>query len=338
LARGGRPRSQSKTTRRFIPSILSHDETPRRGIQRTPYHRFLDDVQKHNVESIVARFASFEKNAAIFRELDEPDEETAIGSRLARIKELDYVTVYPFLMALRTTANDGEFLTTLEIIESFIVRRLICGLSTRGYGTLFVDLMNAVIDGPSEAPEPNRVTAFLLRSNAEANRWPSDVEFGKAWDNLPLYERLARGRLRFILRALEEYIRLANGLTEPFAVPAKLEIEHAMPQSWEANWPLPAGEPLNGKAAETRRVLIHTIGNLTLLTKKLNATLSNAAWVTDTKEVPSKRKSIKAYSLMMLSKDIVEQPEWGEDEISHRGKALFNYACKIWPGPPAIKN
>ena len=103
-------------------------------------------------------------------------------------------------------------------------------------------------------------------------------------------------------------MRKSNGLTEPFAVPAKLEIEHVMPQSWEANWPLPPGEPLDGVAAQNRRIIIQTMGNLTLLTKKLNITLSNAAWSTDKQDVPSKQKSIKAYSLMMLSKDIVDQP------------------------------
>src|SRR5262249_15829456 len=148
-------------------------------------------------------------------------------------------------------------------------------------------------------------------------RWPDDVEFRKAWLGLPLYER-ARPRLRFILGTLEEYMRKATEKTEAFALPSKLEIEHVMPQSWESNWPLPSGEPLNGRFSEHRRELIHTIGNLTLVTKKLNATLSNAAWSADTDDVPCKRKTIKTHSLMMLSKDIVEQVEWNEDRISDR--------------------
>jgi Protein of unknown function (DUF1524)/Protein of unknown function DUF262 len=301
------------------------------------YYRFLDDIDKHSGEHITARFAALETNAAIFREIDEPDEDTKIGWRLARIKELDFLTVYPFLMALRAVANDSEMLSVLEIMESFIVRRLICGLSTRGYGTLFVDLMKAVVDSEATAKPRDRVITFLLRSDAEGSRWPDDAEFGKAWGNLPLYERLARPRLRFILRALEEHMRTAEGLTEPFAVPAKLEIEHVMPQSWEANWPLPTGEPLNGKVAEARHEIVHTIGNLTLVTKKLNGTLSNAAWSTDTNDVPSKRKTIKDYSLMMLSKDIIEQHIWNELQIGNRGNALFGQACKIWPTPPPKK-
>ncbi|HEX4409838.1 MAG TPA: DUF262 domain-containing HNH endonuclease family protein [Xanthobacteraceae bacterium] len=298
------------------------------------YYRFLDEVEKHPDQKIDDRLAMLEQSAAIFRELDEPDEETKIGWRLARLKELDFVTVYPFLMALRRSVNDSEFLSVMEIIESFIVRRLVCGLSTRGYGTLFVDLMNAVIDHSDKQTALHRVVDFLLRSDAESSRWPNNAEFGRAWKESPLYERLARPRLRFILRALEEYLRTADGLTEPFSVSAKLEIEHVMPQSWESNWPLPAGEPLNGKAAENRRIVIHTVGNLTLLTKKLNITLSNAAWTTDNKATSSKQNSIKKYSLMMLSKEILDKSEWNEIEISNRTTALFDHACQVWPEPP----
>lgn len=281
---------------------------------------------------------SLSKNAAIFREIDEPDEDTDIGLRLARIKELDYLTANPFLMALRAHSEDSEFALVLEIVESFLVRRLICGLSTRGYGTLFIDMMNAIVDQRGTSPPRDRAIAFLLRSDAEASRWPNDAEFGKAWTEEPLYERLARPRLRFVLRALEEHMRTSSGLTESFTVPARLEIEHVMPQSGETNWPLPLGEPLNGKAAQTRRNEIHTIGNLTLLTKKLNGTLSNAAWSADVDDVPSKQKTIKAYSLMMLSKDIVDRPRWDEDQIRKRRLALFAQACQIWPAPPAVMN
>jgi Protein of unknown function (DUF1524) len=236
-------------------------------------------------------------------------------------------------MALRETTDDSGFVAVLEIIESFIVRRLICGLSTRGYGTLFVELMNAVIGHNSNSRPRDRVGTFFLKSDAEGTRWPNDAEFETAWTGLPLYNLLARARLRFILIALEEHLRETNGLTEPFAVPVKLEIEHVMPQSWEANWPLPPGEKLDGSLAQNRRSIIQTIGNLTLLTKKLNITLSNAAWSIDKKDVPCKQKTIKAYSLMILSKWIVEQPDWSELAIRDRSKALFTQACKIWPHP-----
>ena len=149
----------------------------------------------------------------------------------------------------------------------------------------------------------------------------------------PLYDKLGKPRLRFVLRALEEKMRVITGLTEPFAVPAKLEIEHIMPQSWEANWPLPEGEQLGGKVAEARRLVVHTIGNLTLVTKKLNAKLSNAAWAVGDGDSPAKRGTIQKYSLMILSKGVVDCPIWDESMIAERGQRLFAHACAIWPRP-----
>ena len=177
--------------------------------------------------------------------------------------------------------------------------------------------------------------AFYCVLAPRGTRWPDDSEFNKAWAGLPMYERLVRPRLRFILRALEEHMRVTDGLTEPFDVPTRLEIEHVMPQAWEANWPLPVGESLNGGMADHRREIIHSIGNLTLVTKKLNGTLSNAPWSVDQSDVPCKRSTLEKYSLMMISKNIINQPNWNETQISDRGDALFNEARKIWPPPPS---
>jgi hypothetical protein len=211
------------------------------------------------------------------------------------------------------------------------VRRLICGLPTRAYGTFFIEVMIAATDSKSKKSAYEKTIAHLLKFDSETSRWPDDAEFKKAWLELPLYRKLARPRLRFILRALEEHVRLAEGRTEPFPVPTRLEVEHVLPQTWETYWPLPKGSPAN--AAEKRNELLHTIGNLTLLTKKLNIGMSNAAWAKDRNGLPCKRKSIKQYSLMMLSKDIIDQDDWSEKKIVARSNSLFKVALKIWPHP-----
>jgi len=301
------------------------------------YYKFLDDVEKYKKEDIAARFETLENYAKVFRAINEPDEDTEIGRRFARINELDFITLYPLLMALRVETSNDELIAIIEVLESFIVRRQVCALTTRGYGTLFIDLMKAVAEGKKTETLQDRVIAFLTRSTAEVSRWPDDQEFQKAWLDAPLYEKMGRPRLRFILRALEEYMRKESGLTEPFAVPAKLEIEHVMPQAWEEYWPLPKDKRTDGKSPQRRREVIQTLGNLTLLTKKLNGTLSNAPWLVTTKKAPSKLATIKKYSLTMLSKDLVDHKEWLESDIRSRGKMLFGKASKIWIGPPQIR-
>ena len=58
-----------------------------------------------------------------------------------------------------------------------------------------------------------------------------------------------------------------------------LTIEHLMPVQWVEHWPLVVVEETEAgrkKAADFRNETIHKVGNLTLLTKKLNP----AVWVT----------------------------------------------------------
>ncbi len=70
---------------------------------------------------------------------------------------------------------------------------------------------------------------------------------------------------------------------------------------------------------------MHTIGNLTLVTKSLNPALSNAPW-------KDKRDELKKSILIMNAHlQVVEQ--WDEDEISVRSQRLFNAAKVIWKRP-----
>src|SRR5690606_9309136 len=188
---------------------------------------------------------------------------------------MDVGTAYPFLLALfaQLGAERAGLEAVANDIESFLVRRMVCRLSTRGYNRLFIDLIGA-LEGDA-ASIPDRVRAKLLGGGAEYDRWPDDEEFRQAWLTTPLYEVLTRPRLRLLLEALER--RLRGKLAETEYVPKNLTVEHLMPQSWEAHWPLPHGEHTELAAANRRR-LIHTIGNLTLLNNRLNPLVSNGPW------------------------------------------------------------
>ena len=124
-----------------------------------------------------------------------------------------------------------------------------------------------------------------------------------------------------LLEAMEKsYI---DPMSEEVELKGTLTIEHIMPQSWGRNWPLPSDQDPE-KAEISRNQLIHTIGNLTLLTKKLNPSLSNAEW-------HKKRGGIKDHSILSLNKKLLDFDDWNEDEIIKRGERLFKEARKIWP-------
>lgn len=299
------------------------------------FSRFLADTRRDPALTIGARFATLQEAARVFRLIDEPDEDELVGRRLARVNGLDVVTVYPFLMAALPKVAPDTMLRLLEIIESFLVRRTVCGLNTRGYGRHFIDAAGVVADAPAGTDIEQAVIAFFARSDADAFRWPADAEFKSEWETLEAYRKLAKSTTRFILSAIEIHLRVADDLAEPFDLPPKLEIEHVMPQQWVTNWPLPPHTA--NDAAVSRNAAVHRFGNLTLVTKKLNSKLSNAAWICA--DGGGKRQTLSNKSLTKLREDIIDEKisTWSEFEISRRTQALFETARAIWPPPPPRK-
>ncbi len=130
---------------------------------------------------------------------------------------------------------------------------------------------------------------------------------------------------------------------ESVSLPEKLEIEHIMPRGWRTFWD--PERRLDPEEAAHRDRLIHTIGNLTLITKSLNSSLSNRPW-TDASSVGlqeggepgrGKRALLEKYSLLVLNKEIISlHPDnWSEEAIHARSLDIVNSIIQAWPGPDA---
>ena len=131
-----------------------------------------------------------------------------------------------------------------------------------------------------------------------------------------------------VLTGIEEELRTEKA--EEQEAPRKLEIEHIMPQAWNANWPLPEQDD-DEAARERRERAIHTIGNLTLITRELNSKLSNAPW-------DRKREALDDHSVLFLNRRIVNRgaQAWDEGAIEERAKWLHETAIRVWPSPDAM--
>ena len=143
-----------------------------------------------------------------------------------------------------------------------------------------------------------------------------------------MYRAVSRGRMRMLLHALDS--ALHTRMTEKYELDWALTVEHLMPQHWEAYWKLP---PQDGESAEKyadrkerRNRMLHTMGNLTMLTKSLNPTVSNGKF-------KKKKREILRHSVINLNRFLQDEDSWDEDGIRDRGQKLFNIAKKIWPHP-----
>ncbi len=288
------------------------------------YERFADHVAQAG-RPAAEHMAEVAGWARIWRELDGA-EETSPDRFLvcaARVRAMDFTTAMPVLLHLRARSGGAaaDAAQAALWIESFLVRRMVCGLNTRGYAKLFADLLQAVAAAGSGPVAPTVAEHLLMQG--ESGFWPDDAQFGNDWVSGPLYRTLHRHRLTLLLRALEAALR--GPKHDPVPIPRTLHVEHLLPQNWRANWPLPPGT--GPEAADARDRTCHTIGNLTLLTGKLNQSLSDAGW-------EAKRLELQRHGLTVLNAQLAQKEVWDEDAIHARGAALLGKALAVWPQPP----
>jgi Protein of unknown function DUF262/Protein of unknown function (DUF1524) len=294
------------------------------------YAAYRDFATGPKAGTPIERLSYLQRYGSIYRRLLEGHENSRICLFLDRLLTMDIGTAYPFLIKLFDLLGDDEerLLATVLDVESFLVRRMVCRLSTRGYNRIFVELTQTLETISENIPAS--VRAGLAKGTAEFDRWPTDEEFHKAWVDNPLYENLTRPRLRILLEAIEMGIR--DKFAEAHDVPKNLTIEHVMPQTWEMFWPLPADVP-EPEARARRNRLIHTIGNLTLLNNRLNPVQSNKAWITPNPDDPGKRDALQDHSVLFLNKKLCREDSWGESTVVTRSEALFPVAKATWPRP-----
>lgn len=299
-------------------SLVRQDEIPVAHLYAT-YRKTSEQPGAENAKGQLRRLRRY---ADIYRDFGLFPDGTRQGTFFRRLTAMELGTTHPFLMQLIAVHGKQapEFVQTLEIIESYLVRRLVCQLTTRSYGRFFIDLIRT-IEGPL-AELPARVRGELLDASGESARWPEDEEFRNAWLSAPLYRTMLRARLRMILEALDA--ALETGYEEQYLIKDKLTVEHLLPQDWQEHWSLPANSTVERVTTRTQR--IHTIGNLTLVTKKLNPRLSNRSW-------PEKVQALKKHVKLNLNHDLLNRwaTDWNDATIIKRGELLFDHALRLWP-------
>lgn len=290
------------------------------------FTRFRQFVQEsgQKITDVVDELIEF---AEIYRSWDSIDPWTPEGTFMYRWRTLDAGVTTPLLLIIhRRLAGDPERrVHALQLLESYLVRRMITRMTTKDYNRLFLDLIVRI--NSSVDPLPETVSDFLLESDSESRLWPSNDDIRRTLSHLPLYRMLTRGRLRMVLEALEDSMRGPKSESE-FVPRSKLTIEHIMPQGWRSHWPPPDGEDPE-EAAHERDRLLHTIGNLTLVTKALNPSLSNGPW-------HEKEDGLQKHGVLLLNSELIRDygGEWFlENQIRARSNRLADRICSIWPVP-----
>ncbi len=295
------------------------------------YRRLLTEHDL-GVQEVASSISDF---AGVFKSLEESlHEDRTINDFFYRwqVSQLRVLTpVLLWLFSDKSGINRSQLEDSVRLLESWFMRRMICRRSTQGYQNFLHPLLREVKKHKGE-DVPAIIGEILSDAKAVNTAWPEDTDLQSAILERPLYFQLSRARLRLVLEAVEDRLCDTNSKAES-RCPRDLTIEHLLPVSWaQEDWPLEG----NRFSRDERNVLLHTLGNLTLVNDKLNPALSNSAW-------SKKSLELAKHSNLHLNKMLTHEAvvpagvswsnEWNENAIQERGEWLARQVCDIWARP-----
>ena len=329
------PRAKPKRPR--IDHFLSHALTAQTG-QETSLRELYSEYRAFTRPSGKPRFTTVEDEldalvsfADIYETLEVggADADLAwIGRKLA-IWEVS--TAYPLIFCIaKSSASDEEKKSLYRLVYSYLVRRAICGLTPKSLNKTFARLTSAML---SHGVSIQTFADAFVDQKGPAVRFPDDAELEEAIRSKPVYHQFSRKeRLADVLWDLEMVTRTKFSVAT--ARPDNMSIEHVMPQTWTTYWPLADGRfvPADKQTgadqkmiedARTRDALIHTLGNLTLITVPGNTAASNSAFID--------KKPWLLTSLLALNLEVTTGNKWDHQAIDDRATAIATRAKSVWP-------
>lgn len=262
-----------------------------------------------------------------------------------RIAVWDASPTHPLSLKIAGSGlSAAEQQEVFDCIESYLVRRAVCGLTRKNYNKVFAQQLKKLVDGGGD---PKSLRALLAEPTGDGSRWPRDEEFRLHWMEGDIYPgRLDAAKLRAMFHRLETVMRSERTEESVPLLLDALDIDHILPQSWYAHWPLADGSKateelaresvllsLTGAELEARTAGIVSrekhiprIGNLTMVHYGVNRSLQNQFFDT-------KRKAFFEHSHLQLNRALTMHAVWDEAAIQARAEMLFKFASEIWRGP-----
>jgi hypothetical protein len=99
-----------------------------------------------------------------------------------------------------------QLVKALDVVESWMVRRMLVRATTKNYNLVVGELVTLVRKS-DRGSAGDVIEAYLARQSSASRYWPDDPEIQQELSQLLAYRRLGRGRLRMVLEAIEDYLR-----------------------------------------------------------------------------------------------------------------------------------
>ena len=282
------------------------------------FKRYYNSLENYDSEGFMEELTAYGKYYSWFKYCDSPDE--SINQRLRHLQKLKSTVVYPFLLSLFEDCfmykkiDEKELCDTLDIVLSYVMRRLLCEMPTNALNKVFATLAKDVEKNTDDVTTCEKVVTVLASKQGKAG-FPNDRQLEERIINRDSYKF---PHIKFVLEQIE---RLQTKETVEFE---ELTIEHIMPRTLSAKWNIDLGK----RASEIHDKYLNCLGNLTL--SGYNSELSNGSF--------EDKKGLYAKSNICITKSLCEYDHWSEDTIKERCDLLSKEIEKIWACPELINN
>lgn len=238
---------------------------------------------------------------------------------------LKNATLIPYILYLACNVEDSaEHNKMLEILEAYIMRRMVIRATTKNYNNLFVSLILNKIN-TSEA-----LLSALKKMGDGTTYVPSDEELLDGFRTSKLSNLQAKGVIYYI----------ESGIRSPKSAVALLgfkqySLEHLMPRKWRNHWAPCASDDL----ARVRDQKLQTLGNFAIITQSLNTSISDADWQTKKTGKKDNPGLNQCAAGLITMENVLSENNWSESNIGSRADWLWENAKQLWSSvTPAISD
>ena len=255
----------------------------------------------------------------LLRPKHEPDE--ALHVRLERINALQRTVAYPLLLSFydandRCVLQHADFCAALDILENYLVRHYLVGMSTGALQRMLLALISK---------DELAVDLQALKRGLHKRQYPGDDRIREILGWRGMYRGGAERR-----RLITVLMRVSNHLLQGSDVRITLaddpSIEHIMPRTLSRAWQ----SELGPQWEQDHHDLLDTLGNLTLVTRSWNTSASNRPW-------REKRAQLQRHRLPLNDRWFGSgQPgsvflHWNRNAIDARNGWLVDQILEVWP-------
>lgn len=232
-------------------------------------------------------------------------------------KYYSYEEIQVFLLKVYNDYSNGlinkkEFIDITKYVESYIIRRDLCDITSNDLSNTFIAIYNHI-------DKKDYLNSFMKKiiSLNKNEEFPDDDKLKGELEEHDFYGEHEINH--YILSSIENSF---YGIDKDFS---NCEIEHILPKKITEDWKYDLGINWEG----VHEQYLNTIGNLTLLERKYNRSVSNKSFI---EKISSKNMGYTS-SDITITRRITNWSTWNEKSIKERSNELTEKIIEIWPYP-----